>query len=258
MQERNPAIGWNSQNMYVSGAFHKNLDPANNQFVSVGFQMGIVQKSVGYSNLTFEDQFNGTDAYNDPTTEFLPANNFAFPDVTTGIQYSFMTPNQFGGFLGGTLSHFNKPNQSFYQKNILFVSLINQRPLQMKYTIHGGFQIPIFDKLQIHPRFLAQKQGSHIAGMGGFNVRSIINDVNNTSLHLGSSVRPILIQGDKPRMESMIILLGLELNELLIGISYDIGLSGQFNGIPGRKNALELTVTYMGRYDNDENFCPKF
>jgi type IX secretion system PorP/SprF family membrane protein len=258
MQDKNQAIGWNTQNIYVSGAFHKNLDPTNNQFISVGFQMGIVQKSVGYSNLTFEDQFNGTDGYNDPTSEILPANNFAFPDLTTGIQYSFMTPNQFGGFLGGSLSHFNKPNQSFYQKDILFVSLNNNRPLQMKYTIHGGFQIPINDKLQIHPRFLAQKQGSHITGMGGFNIRSILNDVNNTSLHLGSSLRPTIIQGNKPGMESLFILLGLELNELLIGFSYDIGLSSQFNSIPGKKNALELTITYMGRYNNDDNFCPKF
>jgi hypothetical protein len=52
--------------------------------------------------------------------------------------------------------------------------------------------------------------------------------------------------------------LGLELNELLIGISYDAGMTTLFNGISGRRNAIELTVTYMGRYNNDDNFCPKF
>jgi hypothetical protein len=53
-------------------------------------------------------------------------------------------------------------------------------------------------------------------------------------------------------------LVGLELNELLIGISYDAGISNLYNGISGRRNAIELTVTYMGRYNNDDNFCPKF
>lgn len=258
LQDRNSAKGWNTQKIYVSGAFHKNIDPTNNQFISVGFQMGIVQKSVSYSKLTFEDQFNGTDNYNDPTAETLPANNFAFSDLSAGVQYSFMTPNQFGAFLGGSLAHFNKPNQSFYQKEILFINIINNRLLQMKYTLHGGFQIPVTDKLQIHPRFMAQKQGSHMAGMAGLNIRSIINDINNTSLHFGASVRPTLSKPGKPDLEALIVLLGLELNELLIGFTYDIGLTNTFNAIPGRRNALELTITYMGRYNNDDNFCPKF
>lgn len=258
MQDKNSSIGWNTQNIYVSGAYHKSLDPTTNQFISAGFQMGIIQKSVGYSNVTFNDQFNGTDGYSDSTNELLPSNNFAFSDLNAGIQYSFMTTNQLGGFLGASISHFNKPNQSFYQNNLLFVNSITNRPLQIKYTVHGGFQIPITEKLQIHPRVLAQKQGSHLTGMAGMNVRTIVNDVSNTSLHFGASARPTIVIGNNPKIESLILLLGLELNELLIGISYDAGISNLFNGISGRRNAIELTVTYMGRYNNDDNFCPKF
>jgi type IX secretion system PorP/SprF family membrane protein len=258
MQDKNSSIGWNMQNIYVSGAYHKSVDPTNNQFISVGFQMGIIQKSVGYSNATFEDQFNGTDGYSDSTDELLPSNNFAFSDLNAGIQYSFMTPNQLGGFLGASIAHFNKPNQSFYQKNILFVNSITDRPLPIKYTVYGGFQIPVTEKLQIHPRVLAQKQGSHLTGMAGMNIRTILNDVSNTSLHFGASARPTIVNGNGPKIESLILLLGLELNELLIGVSYDAGISNLFHGIPGRRNAIELTVTYMGRYNNDDNFCPKF
>jgi hypothetical protein len=188
----------------------------------------------------------------------LPSNNFAFSDLNAGIQYSFMTTNHLGGFLGASISHFNKPNQSFYQNNLLFVNSITNRPLPIKYTVHGGFQIPITEKLQIHPRVLAQKQGSHLTGMAGMNVRTIVNDVSNTSLHFGASARPTIVIGNNPKIESLILLLGLELNELLIGISYDAGISNLFNGISGRRNAIELTVTYMGRYNNDDNFCPKF
>ena len=258
MQDKNSSIGWNTQHIYVSGAYHKSLDPTNNQFISAGFQMGIIQKSVGYSNVTFEDQFNGTDGYSDPTDELLPSNNFAFSDLNAGIQYSFMTINQLGGFLGASIAHFNKPNQSFYQNNILFVNSITNRPLPIKYTVNGGFQIPVTEKLQIHPRVLAQKQGSHLTGMAGMNIRTILNDVSNTSLHLGASARPTIVYGNDPKIESLIFLLGLELNELLIGISYDAGITPLFNGISGRRNAIELTVTYMGRYNNDDNFCPKF
>lgn len=258
MQDKNSSIGWNTQNIYVSGAYHKSLDPTNNQFISAGFQMGIIQKSVGYSNVTFEDQFNGTDGYNDPTNELLPSNNFAFSDLNAGIQYSFMTINQLGGFLGASIAHFDKPNQSFYQNNLLFVNSITNRPLPIKYTVHSGFQIPLTEKLQIHPRVLAQKQGSHLTGMAGMNIRTILNDVSNTSLHFGASARPTFVLGNEPKIESLIFLLGLELNELLIGISYDAGITTLFNGISGRRNAIELTVTYMGRYNNDDNFCPKF
>lgn len=258
MQDKNSSIGWNTQHIYVSGAYHKSLDPSNNQFISAGFQMGIIQKSVGYSNITFEDQFNGTDGYSDSTDELLPSNNFAFSDLNAGIQYSFMTPNQLGGFLGASIAHFNRPNQSFYQNNIQFVNSINERLLPIKYTVHGGFQIPVTEKLQIHPRILAQKQGSHLTGVAGMNIRTILNDVSNTSLHFGASARSTVDAGNISGLESFILLLGLELNELLIGISYDAGLTNLFNGISGRRNAIELTVTYMGRYNNDDNFCPKF
>lgn len=258
MQDKNSSIGWNAQNIYVSGAYHKSLDPNSNQFISAGFQMGIIQKSVGYSNVTFDDQFNGTDGYSDPTDELLPSNNFAFSDLNAGIQYSFMTINKLGGFLGASIAHFNNANQSFYQNNILFINSINYRPLPIKYTVHGGFQFPVTEKLQIHPRVLAQKQGSHLTGMAGINVRTILNDVSNTSLHIGASARPTIVYGNNPKLESLILLLGLELNELLIGISYDAGTTSLFNSIPGRRNAIELTVTYMGKYNNDDNFCPKF
>jgi type IX secretion system PorP/SprF family membrane protein len=258
LQDRNAAKGWNTQSIYVSGAFHKSINPTNKQFISAGFQLGIVQKSIGYSKLTFEDQFNGTNNYSDPTNEILPANNFAFSDMVTGIQYSFMTMKQFGGFLGASLAHFNRPNQSFYQDNILFVSLINNRPLQMRYTLHGGLQIPVTELVQVHPRFLAQKQGNHLTGMGGLNLRTTINEINNTSLHIGSAIRPSISEPNKPRVESLIILLGLELNELLLGFTYDVGLSNEYSAIPGRRNALEITITYMGKYKNDQTFCPKF
>lgn len=258
MQDKNASIGWNTQHIYVSGAYHKSLDPVNNQFISAGFQMGIIQKSVGYSNVTFDDQFNGTDGYSDPTGELLPSNNFALSDLNAGIQYSFMTPNQLGGFLGASIAHFNKPNQSFYQKNILFINSITDRPLPIKYTVHGGFQLPISEKIQLHPRILAQKQGNHLTGMAGMNLRTVLNDVSNTSLHFGASARPTVVLNKQPSVESLIFLLGLELNELLIGISYDAGMTSLFDGISGRRNAIELTVTYMGRYNNDDNFCPKF
>lgn len=258
MQDRNSALGWNTQHIHLSGSFHKNLDPVNNQFLSVGFQMGIVQKSVGYNNLTFEDQFNGSNNYSDPTKENLPANNFAFSDLSTGLQYSFMTQKQFGGFLGASLSHFNKPNQSFFQNNLTTTNGIVNQPLAMKYTIHGGLQIPINDFIQVHPRFMMQKQASYISGLGGFNLRTIVNDVSNTSIHLGTSVRPVLNLDQTPRLESLVVLLGLELNSFLFGLTYDVGLTNLFESVPGRRNAIEFTLTYMGRYNNDNNFCPKF
>ncbi|MEL7021553.1 MAG: PorP/SprF family type IX secretion system membrane protein, partial [Bacteroidota bacterium] len=84
-----PSIEFRTTQIALSGAFHKALTTQDNQYLSLGFQFGLTQRSIGYSNLTFNDQFNGTSGYSDLSEENLPENNFAFSDIAVGLNYSF-------------------------------------------------------------------------------------------------------------------------------------------------------------------------
>ena len=66
------SIDFSTNQIMVSGAFHKSLSKAGDQYLSLGFQAGISQRSVNYENLTFEDQFNGTNEYSGVSGEGFP------------------------------------------------------------------------------------------------------------------------------------------------------------------------------------------
>ena len=51
----------------LSGAFHKSLGYEGRQVLSVGAQLGLLQRSVLYERLTFDDQFNSIDGFSECT-----------------------------------------------------------------------------------------------------------------------------------------------------------------------------------------------
>ena len=67
-------MNFSTNQIMVSGAYHKALNPESDQFLSLGYQIGMVQRNINYDQLTFDDQFNGTDLFDDPTAEVFPEN----------------------------------------------------------------------------------------------------------------------------------------------------------------------------------------
>ena len=52
-------IDFGTQQIALSGAYHKGLDFTNRQFLTIGFQGAISQRNVNFEQLTFGDQFDG-------------------------------------------------------------------------------------------------------------------------------------------------------------------------------------------------------
>ena len=95
-----PGIDFSTNQIALSGAFHKGLDFDKKQFLSLGFQAGLAQRNINYENLTFDDQFNNLDAYSFPTLEDLPENNFAFSDFNVGLNYTYSPKRNMNFFIG--------------------------------------------------------------------------------------------------------------------------------------------------------------
>jgi hypothetical protein len=58
-------------------------------------------------------------------------------------------------------------------------------------------------------------------------------------------------------LESFILSGGLDINGLNLGLSYDYNLKdliGSRNGL----GTFEISINYVGEYENAESFCPKF
>jgi len=253
--DRTPGIDFATNQIVIGGALHKSLNIKNNQFLSAGAQIAIVQRSVNYEHITFQDEWNGTSGYSDPTDEILPENNFGFFDMNVGLNYTYSPNRGVGVFFGAAMHHILEPQISFYYDPNDPDNTADHL-MHRKYTGHLDISIPVKEDLRLSPRALVYAQGPHFAAVSGMNARIVIADYNGTALHLGSWVRGVKNEGDFG-FDSVIGMVGIEYNHFLIGLSYDANLTS-FSQSNNGQGAIELSVAYLGEFENEVVLCPKF
>lgn len=244
-------IDFSTNQIALSGAFHKGLDFDKTQFLSVGFQAGIAQRNINYEDLLFDDQFNDIDEFEFATGENLPENNFTFSDLSVGINYSYAPSNKTSFFAGFAMHHVLQPQVTFYNAE----NQDGDSKLYSKYSAQLSASIPVADLISISPRFLFASQGPHLEMNTGANIRFQFDDFGTSALHLGTWVRPVGNNDDSFDLDAVVLMTGIELNAVLIGLSYDLNLS---NISTARRGAFELSLTYLGDFENDGILCPKF
>jgi Type IX secretion system membrane protein PorP/SprF len=89
----------------------------------------------------------------------------------------------------------------------------------------------------------------------GANFRFALGERGGSALHLGSWARPV--RDTKAfGLDAVVALAGFEINNVLLGLSYDLNLKAL--GANQRQGAFEISIAYLGNYDNEEILCPKF
>lgn len=249
--------GFSTNQISVSGAYHKSLSNFNDHFLTFGAQIGIAQRNVNFENIFFEDQFNGTTGYTDPTSELFPENNFTFGDFAVGLNYTWVLDRGAGVFAGVAIHHILEPQVTFYQDEEDPENNSDNR-LHRKYTAYVAGQIPLTPAIQFHPRALVHSQGPHLSINAGANLRFLVNEISGVALHLGGWARPVRDQNQSFVMDAVVAMAGLEFNNVLFGFSYDIGLSYLELGNPQQRSVFEVTIAYLGNYESSSVLCPKF
>ena len=256
--DRVSEISYSVNQIMVSGAYHKSLDPRNNQTLSLGFQFGVLQRNVSYDQLTFEDSFDGTSTYvQGASGEVLPVNNYAFGDYQIGLNYSYAPSGGTTYLIGGAIHHVGEPEQSFYSEitrgELIEVSNI----LDRRYSLYSNVGIYVNSEVTVSPRVYAFTQGPHSFVNAGSNVRFLFNDSSGAALHLGAYARGV---GNESGfgLDSMVGLVGVELANFLVGFSYDVGVNSLRTN-PRHQGAFELNIAYLGKDDSDDAVpCPTF
>ncbi|MBK7410791.1 MAG: PorP/SprF family type IX secretion system membrane protein [Saprospirales bacterium] len=247
-------IDFSTNQIALNGAYHKSLNPRNTQYLSLGFQAAINQRNLNYEDLYFSDQFNGVDAYSDLSVEDLPSNNFTFADFSVGINYSYAPKQKAGFFLGLAMHHFLSPPVSFYDPT---VDQTPENKLFPKYSAQFSLQVPLSERIQFIPRALAAIQGPHFVANAGASFRFQLSNSGGFALHVGSWARPVWDENNGFRMDAIVGMVGLEYSNVLFWVSYDSYLTDLTNTRQGQ-GALEISIAYLGNYDNDTVVCPKF
>ncbi len=254
--DRVPEVGFYHNQINLVGAYHKSLNHRKNEFLTLGIQWGFNQRNINYENLSFNDEFNGTDGYTLPGRETLPQNNFAFTDLAAGINYTYAPDRSIGFYAGAAMHHISEPQLSFYQfeENPQFD--VDNR-LYRKYTAHVGLKIPMGERVQMLPRALVYSQGPHMAVNAGTNFRFLVSDISGTAIHLGAWARPAKDDQGAMRLDAVITMAGLEYQNFLLGFSYDATVS-YWTTAGRRTGAFELSIAYLGAFQNETVLCPRF
>jgi len=253
------ALDYTNNQLQVSGAFHKALDFSSSQFLSIGMQGGIAQRNIGFGDLRFEDQFNGLDNYSNPTAESLPPNNYTYGDLSVGINYSYAPKHRTALFIGAAMHHFLSPNITFFKSldELPNGSIPEEIPLFTKYSIQISSRFPLGERFDILPRAYAALQGPHAQLTAGATLRMVISDYSGTALHIGTGARPVVDEETGFNVDAIYGSIGLEYANVLFGFSYDANLNDLSSSRTGQ-GAFEISIAYLGEYENEVILCPKF
>ncbi len=247
----------NTNSVVLFGAYHKSLDKRTNQYLGIGFQLGVTTKSINYEDLTFQDQFNSINGYTFATSENLPPNNYGFLDMGLGINYAISPSKKASYHIGLGLQHLNRSNVSFYKgSESLDPNLSKENKQLLKYSGHINMTFQTSEAVKLLPRILFLSQGNHTELNLGTNIRYEFIRTPGKAVHFGAWFR--MVNGDTNfNSESLILLLGVESNNFIFGLSYDQNLNDLVTSRLGL-NAFELSITYLGNHDNGSYICPEF
>ncbi len=228
-----------------------------NQYLSLGFKIGIRQSGINYENLKFEDQYAVGQGYDLRTAEVLPENNVYHSEVALGLSYTWRGNKNQGLDIGVSTHHLTSPDYSFFNLSLPANVILVKQPLYGLKTIHANASFPLAEQIALLPRVWLLSQGPHFQANLGSMVRFPLDQDGLKLLHLGGHIR--MVNNDNQfNLESMIPQLGLEMGNFKLGFSYDANArklaSNYFN-----QSIFELSLQIIGSHDNGSNyFCPTF
>jgi type IX secretion system PorP/SprF family membrane protein len=205
-----------------------------------GVQVGIVNRSINFGDLTFGDQFdpNTGDLVNATKESLNTGQSVFFPDISFGgLLFSK------NAWLGVAAHHITEPNQSL---------LGAKDPLYMKLSVHGGYKF-LFRPGVMGTGLFARPQERSIAPViqyrhqGPFDQMDVGMYYTFEPLVLGTWYRGIPFKSVNgfANNESVVLLIGLvlkgEKDILNIGYSYDYTISKLG---PGSGGAHEFSLVY--------------
>lgn len=239
----------------LSLAYHKAFGVEKQHTLSFGAQGLLVQKSIAFDKLKFEDQLDpvtGEVARN--SQETFPNKDLTYPDFNVGLMYSGRINDHGTAYAGVAYHHLTRPVEQFLaagKEDFRIHSRINA---------YMGGSFDLNENTVLYASAQYQSQASATEVMLGAAAGFVLNPGHdpeyrsNTVFYLGAWYR----YGD-----AICPYVGFEWTKFTLGVTYDVNASS-FSAATGGQGAYELSLTFNGRINKRDreqryNFsCPKF
>lgn len=204
--------------------------PGESKRITMGIQVGMIQRRFDRSKLTFGDQWNPIFGFNPgtPSADVLSRNSATAFDVGAGIMYFDAQPGKKANlFAGFSASHLTKPEDRF--------SATGDEKFPMRFTGHAGVRFTLNDRFSLTPNFLYLKQGTAsekmIGAYGQYKASSDVNVLIGANYRFDDAVSPFF---------------GFTYKNMMIGASYDIN-SSDLGKLVNGANSFEISISLIGK-----------
>lgn len=229
--QKEALTNYNFTQVNLSYAYHLKLSKKLTFFPGISFGYGA--KSYNFQDLILGDQINVFNGNVYPFSEdpFVSNDKVNFLDISVGGVFYMKY-----AWLGISVKHLNKPNISFLDDEEL--------PLPILYSIHGGYQFLLNSKG--NSSFLPTDSFLFLTfnymDQNSYNRLDLGAEIQLSHFYVGvlATSQLIKIASDSDLLISVNPLIGLEIKNLKLGLSYDFPISNLGN-IAGTG---EITMLY--------------
>lgn len=207
---------------------HLNLDKNEKHFLSVGINLGMVNRRIKQQNVLFASQLN--QGVLDPmmaSGENLENTNWMNLDSRLGLIYSIYPSAKTDMKFGFAIFHPLKMDESADNSG-------HTRPIN--YVAHAELNHRFKSKFGIQPYFLLMTQANALEITGGTNVSFMFGEGSENSFFVGGGYRVF---------DGAIALIGVEINKYKLGLSYDVATSDLARITNGRGD-FEIAFQILG------------
>ncbi|MBI3510312.1 MAG: PorP/SprF family type IX secretion system membrane protein [Bacteroidetes bacterium] len=223
-------------------AYHVFLNKYNT--IGGGLQAGFFQRSISYSDLTWGNQFNGSNYDGSlPNGEPNGGTTFSRFDLSGGVVYNF---NNTSGDIKVTDNHdlrFTGGVAFFHPQHSAYSFYGNPENLYMKYVVHGNAVISIPNSnIAVLPGFMYYRQGPAQEIFAGWLVRyKLKQDSKYTGFEKGAAFSLGAFYRAK---DAIAVCSLLEYSKYAIGVSYDVNIS-PLRAASSARGGIEITLRFV-------------
>jgi len=213
----------------ISASFVKALNRNGKNVISLGIQSSYFQRSIDYTQLYFQDSWNGiTSNPNSGNTENFSVDKFNFFDISTGFHWFLKAANNLAFNSGISVWHLNKPQQTLMDEDA---------PLDIKYQIYTEAYINTERPFDIIPSVIYTRQGPYQEMLLGLRFKSKFHQSkkNYFAINYGLYGR---------MMDALIIYMGLDYKNFVLAATYDFNLSS-LSIASNTMGGMELSLKWL-------------
>jgi type IX secretion system PorP/SprF family membrane protein len=237
-----------STEAYGSVAYHQMVGYAS--LISVGFNVGWINKRINTSNLKFPDQFDGHffDAQL-PTSVVIDQPNVNYFDMQLGLNYAYFPSNKMYLNAGFSVQHINRARESFFSTDPDGFDSRTPR----RYIGFLNASLKVNDQVIVNPMGYYTNEAGASEAVVGVNAQYNLQDGGDQQVIGGIYYRV----GD-----AAIPMIGFIYKNIKLTFTYDVTTSA-IKHYDGGYGAWEFALVSQGFYsqyngDRRQSLCPSF